>query len=355
MSAALSVPFPAVLAPAIRVREATHFDGARLLATMARCSQGTDVVVTLVNSPDFFSRARIYERANVFLAEADGEIAGSAAVTIRAVTIGGILRRAAYEFQVFTAPEHRRKGVAQRLREAIEAYLVAERVELTTAFIIAGNAPSELHFASEGFRPIRPLTARFLLTDGASLEATAGQIRTAVPDDYPAIARLLTWTWQTHDHAPSWDADRLAAHLNRVPGLDHRALLVHELGGELVACAASWLWDEVTRFQVGHVAPARQPHFPGFRPGSHLRASGLSLVGYRARADLLPLIHHIAGLVRASGRDLLGLFADADDLLWAAAEGLTGADIPLVLHAKALRPGVTIGGDRQLYADILDL
>ncbi|RXM20632.1 GNAT family N-acetyltransferase, partial [Citrobacter sp. AAK_AS5] len=84
-----------------------------------------DIADFLLNTPDFFGRARAYECARVFLAERGGEIAGSAAVTVRDVLVGGRLERGGYEFQFFTTPEFRRQGVAQALRAAIEAWLRA--------------------------------------------------------------------------------------------------------------------------------------------------------------------------------------------------------------------------------------
>jgi GNAT superfamily N-acetyltransferase len=353
---AISIPsFPQVIAPAIRVREATRFDAARLQAAMARCPQGTDLVVTLVNAPDFFARSRIYATAKTFLAEADGKIAGSAAVAVRDVVIGGAARRVAYEFQVFVAPEHRRQGVAQRLRGAIGAYLATERVDLTTAIVAAGNAPSERLFSGGGFRPVRDLAVRFVRTDVRQTEPAAGRIRPAVPDDYAVAARLLNRTWREHDLAVLWDADLVAAFLDRTPGLDRRSLLVREIEGEIVACAALWAWDEVTRFQVEHVAPTLQPRFPTFRAGEALRHNGLCLIAARSAADLAPLIRHAARLTRAAGKDLLDLVADAADPLWAASDGLPSSTVPLRLHAKALTAGVSIRSDRLLFADVLDL
>jgi hypothetical protein len=69
------------------VRDAAPADGADLIMAMESCPQGSDLVVTLTNNPDFFARSRSYEQPRVFLAEEDGQIAGSAAYAIRTVQI----------------------------------------------------------------------------------------------------------------------------------------------------------------------------------------------------------------------------------------------------------------------------
>jgi hypothetical protein len=221
--------------------------------------------------------------------------------------------------------------------------------------VAAGNGPSERLFGGEGFRPVRDLAVRFVRADVRRAEPAAGRTRPAVPDDDAAVARLLNRTWREHDLAVVWDAGLVAAFLARTPGVDRSSLLVRDVDGEIVACAALWAWDEVTRFQVDHVAPDLQPRFPTFRAGAALRHNGLSLVAARSADDLAPLIRHAARLTGAAGKDLLDLLADAADPLWAASDGLPASTVPLRLHAKALRPGVCLGGDRLLFADVIDL
>ena len=57
----------------------------------------------------------------------------------------------------------------------------------------------------------------------------------------------------------------------------------------------------------------------------------------------------------AAGKDLLDRLADVADPVCATADGLSGSTVPFRLRAKTLRPGVSLGGDRLLFADALDL
>jgi GNAT superfamily N-acetyltransferase len=355
MEAVIHAAFPAPLVPAIRVREATVFDGARLQAAMSRCPQGTDLVVTLVNRPDFFSRARLYAQTKVFLAEADGEIAGSAAVAIREVLVGGMPHRVGYEYQFFTAPEHRRKGVAQRLRGAIEAYLAVKQADLTTAVVAVGNAPSERLFGGEGFRPIGEFSMRFLLSGFRPRTPAAERVRAATPADLPAVARLLDETWAGHDLYPRLTPAALAETLRRMPGLGPGSLLVRDGRSEIVACAAIWEMNRVTEFRIGHVAPELQPSFPAFHPGEALRQWGLTLVGYRSPADLAVVLDRVNDLAHANGKEQVALLAEPDHPLWRALTGFRSSEVRLGLHAKVLRPGRAPGGAIPLFADVIDI
>jgi GNAT superfamily N-acetyltransferase len=350
---------PAILAPAIRVREATVFDGARLQAVMARCPQGKDLTVTLVNTPDFFCRAKIYQRTKVFLAEADGEIAGSAAVAVRDLFVGGEPRRVGYEYQFFTAPEHRRRGVAQRLRQAIEEYLAAERVDLTTVIIVVDNGPSERLFGGDGFQPVGDLSLRFLLAGARPRTPAAAPrgypVRPATDVDLPAVARLIDATLTDHDLSPRVTPEGLADVLRRTPGLTLSSLLVREDRHEIVACAALWEMDRVMEFRVGHVAPELRPAFPAFRPGEALRQWGLTLVGYRTPADLAIVFDRVNDLAYGMGRDQVAILAAPEDPLWRAMIGFRSSEVRLRLHAKALRPRTLPDGTTPLFGDVVDI
>lgn len=64
------------------IRDASPTDSVALLRTMKDCPQGSDLVITLSNEPNFFDRAHIDEETRAFLAEESGQIAGSAACAV---------------------------------------------------------------------------------------------------------------------------------------------------------------------------------------------------------------------------------------------------------------------------------
>ena len=91
------------------IREANPFDNDVLQALQAKCPQGTDLIVSVVNTPDFFARAKAYESYKVFIVHEGDHILGSTACGFKNAIVGGEVRRVGYGFQAFVAPEHRRK------------------------------------------------------------------------------------------------------------------------------------------------------------------------------------------------------------------------------------------------------
>ena len=81
----------------------------------ARCPQGVGLVTSLVNTPDFFARAKAWPGHQVFAAYHDGRLAGAASCAWRRALLAGQEKPLGYEFEYFVAPEFRRQGVARAL------------------------------------------------------------------------------------------------------------------------------------------------------------------------------------------------------------------------------------------------
>jgi len=58
----------------VNIREATPKDNHELQELQAKCPQGTKLVVSLVNTPDFFARAKAYESSKVCVASEEERI-----------------------------------------------------------------------------------------------------------------------------------------------------------------------------------------------------------------------------------------------------------------------------------------
>ena len=119
----------------VTVRRAVPEDGPALLALQARSPEGDDMVIDMINQPDFFTRLRIYENPAVFVACVGDRIVGSAACALRDVRVGGAVRRIAYTFQIFVDPDARRLGVAMTLIREREKYLRASGAVLAYGLI----------------------------------------------------------------------------------------------------------------------------------------------------------------------------------------------------------------------------
>jgi len=63
----------------MNIRDATIEDNQELQELQAKCPQGKTLIVSLVNTPDFFARAKAYGSYKVYVAYEDNQIIGSAA------------------------------------------------------------------------------------------------------------------------------------------------------------------------------------------------------------------------------------------------------------------------------------
>ena len=67
----------------MNICETTIEDNQELQELQAKWTQGKTLIVSLVNTPDFFARAKVYKSYKVFVACEDNQIFGSAACAIR--------------------------------------------------------------------------------------------------------------------------------------------------------------------------------------------------------------------------------------------------------------------------------
>ncbi|PIX25402.1 MAG: hypothetical protein COZ69_03395 [Deltaproteobacteria bacterium CG_4_8_14_3_um_filter_45_9] len=67
----------------IIIRQATPEDNDQLQELQGKCPQVKKLIVSIVNTPDFFARAKAYESYRVFVACEENRIIGSHACGIR--------------------------------------------------------------------------------------------------------------------------------------------------------------------------------------------------------------------------------------------------------------------------------
>jgi GNAT superfamily N-acetyltransferase len=134
----------------MKIREAIPEDNEKIQELQAKCPQGTTLVVSTVNTPDFFARAKAYELHKVFVACEGPRIIGSAACALREAIVNGKKRLVGYVFQAFISPDARRQGIASRLLRQREDYLYQQGAVLIYALIMEGNLPSMKYVESQG-------------------------------------------------------------------------------------------------------------------------------------------------------------------------------------------------------------
>ncbi len=351
------------------IREATPSDSTTLQSIQARSPQGTGLRFTAVNEPDFFARARFYRRWRVFVAEQDGRVLGSAACGLREVAVGGETHWAGYEFQYFVAPAHRRKGVASALHRHIESVLRAEGASFSYLLTAEDNLPSMRLFEKEGFTPYRTLRAPFLLPYKKMVAPGQGAVRPAIPDDLPAIAKLLNETWNGFVFYKPHTVESLQEGLTRLHGFSLENLLVLERnGGNLTACVGYWDWRKITEITVqalntrlkvlrtvlnlaGLVASV--PSLPG--PGETLTQWCLTPVGFSSPEALHAVLVSINNLALKERVGQLFLVGERRAPWFSALQGFFTADTLTHLYVKPLSDSFSLPSDAPVFLDAADL
>jgi GNAT superfamily N-acetyltransferase len=351
----------------MRIREAMPKDNDELQALQARCPMGTTIVVTNVNRPDFFARAKAYETYKVYVAVEDEQIIGSAACAVRDATINGEHSRAGYLFQAFVHPDYRRKGIASQLLEQREAYIRQEGATLAYTLILEGNVASMRYIESKGYVLNRTTLMPGMATFQEMAVPMQGTVRAIRADDVGAVAALLNETWQGYELYEPTSAEALGAFIERLPAYDHQNLLVLEERGEVVACMGYWDWSQVMQITVEALS-ARirvilfmldimrlfRPMPPRFEPGTTLDQFMLTSIGYRVPKQLAPLVRTINNLAVQQGIGSVFSVCEQGHEMLSGMKGFIRIDNNIHVYAKPLRDGVTLG-EGPIFLDGIDL
>jgi GNAT superfamily N-acetyltransferase len=351
----------------IYIREARPEDGRELKELEARCPAGTKLIVSRVNTPDFFARARAYEDWKVFVASDDDRIVGSGACAVRQGLVGGELRRVAYQFQAFTDPDRRRQGVASLFHLHIEDYLTREDVALSYLVIVEDNTPAMRLVERYGFEQHRTLIMTGLALHEEMDEASLGTIRPASSTDLPAVADLLNDTWKGCELYVPASAESLAGFIERTPYYNLDNLLVLDHGGELLASLGYWDWSGITRITVLGLSRKMRMmgllvsigrhlrHLPPVpKPGDTLKQMVLTPVGFREPQRVAVLLRYVNNLALRRGFDTVFFVCERDHPLLSSGEGFVRIGTAMHLYVKAFQEGVSLG-DGPVFMDGIDL
>lgn len=351
----------------MEVREATQEDNNELLDLQKRCPMGTALKVSVVNTPDFFARAKAYEAYRVFVACEGRKIVGSAACAVRQGLIDGEIKRIGYEFQYFTSPDSRRKGIAQRLHLRINDYFSEHGAALTYLLIMEGNVPSMKLFEGLGFRRHRTLAMPCILVYKEMESENSGNIRSIEPADLEPVAVMLNKTWSGCDLYEPTSAQSLNRFVDRTPlyGLDN--LLVLENQGKIRACLGYWDWSRIATVTVKQVSLklratalfldiARRftPMPPSPEPGRTLRQMVLTPIAFQDPDDLSALIRHANNEALRRGIAQIFFVCERGHEMLKCTKGLIRVNTAMHLYVKPLEKGPSVGR-KPVFIDGIDL
>ncbi len=351
----------------MHIREASPEDNDQLQELQAKCPQGTDLIVSTVNTPEFFARAKAYESYKVFVACEDDRIIGSGACAIRNGVVSGGIRRVAYHFQLFISPEQRRRGVATLLHHHQEDYVAREGVALSYLLIMEGNLPSMRLVEGQGFSRHRALVMPGLVVYKEMDATSRGRIRPVAPGDLPAVAELLNETWEGYDLYEPTSAEGLARFVERTPAYSFDNILVLEDQGEVLACLGFWDWSQITRITV--IQPSSKMRLLGLllgltrrlrpmpRPpkaGDALKQMVLIPIGFKDPADLGVLLRYVNNHALQSGISNIFGMCEKDHTLLDSMKGFMRIDTALHLYVKPFEKDLMLG-DNPVFVDGIDL
>jgi ribosomal protein S18 acetylase RimI-like enzyme len=348
----------------IEIREALLEDNEELQAVQSTCPQGTTLIVSIVNTPDFFARAKAYESYKVYVALEDSHIIGSVACALRKGLINGKLRQLGYLFQAFVSPQHRRKGVAKRLIKKCEDYFSGSEAEIIYCMLMESNLPSMRLFKNQDFIKHRTLVMPSLIVRKEMDLPSKGNVRPMNPQDFKVVAELLNETWQNYSFYEPTSADGLARFINRTPAYLLDNLLVFEDHGEIMACLGFWDWSQVMRVSVEALSLkmrvigwllVRARILPDFvKPGDVLKQIMLTPIGFRDYSHLAILVKAVNNLALSRGFEQIFCVCERNNEILKSIKGFTRIDTKVYLYAKLLKEEGFLG-DEHMYVDGIDM
>jgi len=349
------------------IREATADDNNELQGLQAKCPQGTTLIVSTVNTPDFFARAKAYESYKVIVACEEGRIVGSHAWDIRDAFVNGQLNRVGYSFETFISPEHRKKGLAKHLLQYMVDQLIQSGAILVYGLIMEGNLPSMKLVASLGFKLHRTLVMPALAIYKEMDVLPKGKIRSMVQEDLDPIAKLMNDTWQGHDLYEPTSADGLARFITCTPGYSIDNLLILEDQGGILACLGFWDWRQIMRVTViekslkmrmigslVNLIGRFRPMPKGVNAGDILNQIMLTPIGFKDPAHLTPLLRYMNNRALSSGIEQIFCICESGHSLLNSMKGFIRINTGVYLYVKSLKPNISIS-DKPVFVDGIDM
>jgi len=351
----------------MNIREATPEDNQELQELQAKCPQGKTLIVSIVNTPDFFARAKAYESYKVFVACEENRIIGSHACVMRNAMVNGKLSKIGYSFQTFISPNHRKKGLAKKLLQYMEDHLIQKGAVLVYGLIMEGNLPSMKLVESLGFKLHRTLVMPGLPIYKEMDVLSREKVRPVASEYLGPIAQLLNDTWQSHDLYEPTSAEALARFINRTPAYSFDNLFVLEDQGEVLAFLGFWDWGKIMKITMkarnlkmqmmgSLIDIARNfrplPRIP--RPGDTLKQWCLTPVGFKNSGHLTVLLRYLNNLALQRGIEQIFCICERDHALLSSMKGFIHVDTAIHLYVKPLRQDVSMG-DRPVFIDGIDL
>ncbi len=351
----------------MNIREALPEDNKDLQELQAKCPQGKSLIVSIVNTPDFFARAKSYESYKVYVACENKWMIGSAACGMRKAIINGDIRQVGYEFQYFISPDFRGKGVAKQLHKHIEDHLIQHGAVLSYLLVIEGNLPAMRLFTNLGFEHHRALVMPGLPIYKERDVSTKGNIRPLVLKDLAGVANLLNETWQSYGLYEPTSAEALRKFIDRTPAFNFDNLWVLEDRDEIQACLGFWDWSQIMTITMKSLSLKMKmmgflldiahlfwsmPPIP--KVGDTLKQWCLTPIGFKDPRYLAVLLRYLNNLALQRGIQQIFCIGERGHTLLNSLKGFIHVDTAMHLYVKPLQQNVLMS-DAPIFIDGIDL
>ncbi|OQY13113.1 MAG: hypothetical protein B6I31_01820 [Desulfobacteraceae bacterium 4572_19] len=349
------------------IREAVPEDNDALQALQAKCPQGTDLVATVINTPDFFARAKAYEKYKVYVAHEGNRILGSTACGLKDVIVNGNVKRVGYGFQAFVAPESRRTGVASQLHQHREDYAAQQGASLFYTLVIEKNTPAMRYIERRGFLLHRTIVMPGLAIYKKIHTDIEKHVRPARPEDLDRLAALANQTWQNYEMYELYTAEVLSASISQTPGYDLNNFLVLEENGEILAFLGYQDWRQVMKITVDATslkmrmmgvilkfAGIFMPMPKMIKPGDTLNQVNITLTGFYDPAHLSLLLKHLNNQMLQRNVDFIFCICDPKNPILKSLKGFIRIDTAINIYVKNLQQD-KLNTDRPVFINGLDM
>ena len=209
---------------------------------------GTNLILQLDSSPDFFNRSRGYEDWTVLVAEEKDHIVASAGFVVQEKVINDSIFNGLYEYGFMVDPEHRRKGIASRLQEAVEQHAKGADVDFMHLNITEDNIASHGLFTKHGFKPVRKCSPMMFMAYKKH-ETDQYSIRAMREGDIPVVTTLLNEYYRDYDFYTPFTEESFKEHFNRLPFYRLEDIYLYE-HDTVKAVAGIWDYNQVLRFTL---------------------------------------------------------------------------------------------------------
>jgi GNAT superfamily N-acetyltransferase len=353
----------------IKIREATDEDNQALIELQANCPQGTNLILKVDSSPDFFAHSKSFKDWCVLVAVDDGRIVGSAAYAVSDVLVEKTPVKAAYEYGFMVDPRERRKGIAATLQEHIERRATQKNVDLLSLAIVEDNLPSMNLFTKMGFERVKECATYSLMVHQKLKLAQEANIRKAEKSDLLEVVSLINEMYEGYDFFHPLRTSDLLDFAQRTPGFSLDNVFVFEDSEGVKACLGYWDCVKVRkyivqRFSLGMRVQslllrlmglfADMPRIP--RAGEPLLSYNLTTSAFRDSASITELVKYVNNIAYENKIHLLQVPVDEESPTANVLSKFRYARVGTHVFFKSLsRKRFPHMGESRLYVDATEI